>query len=1503
MNMHVPQSKQTEVELRELALVPTQILSPAYNSPIINIVQDTLVGTYLFTRNDNYLTRQQVYDLLGYLDNFNGDIPEPDIRENTPFEELPTGFPQYKYNTDDGVLTEDLWLGNSLFETIIPDINLKRKNKSYGDSESKHDEVRIVNGKIKHGTIDKSILNSGQGILHIIYNELGDSEAELFLNNVQILITKWMLMSGFSVGISDIIADDTTSKKMKKTIKKYKDKVLNTISNVHKGIMKNETGQSDNVEFEIQVMKNLNETLNQAGKLGNKTLDSTNRLMNMVMSGSKGSTLNIGQMIACVGQQSVDGKRVPYGFNNRTLPHFHKYDDGPISRGFVNSSFLQGLKPDEFFFHAMGGREGIIDTAVKTSETGYIQRKLVKALENIKVNYDYTVRNTQGHIIQFLYGDDGLKGECVEKQSIPTLNMDMETIEEKYHIDSGFDWSHWVLNEEEEGEEDDSLDDKLTQYYQQILADRTFIIENVMKLSTDNDFYYAVNFRRLIVNTQQKFVNKHSKTKTDLTPKYVLKTLDKLEEVFMINNNKTNRIALALARAYLCPKDLICKFGFNKFALDYIYDQIVKVKFTKLIEPGEAVGIIAAQSIGEPSTQMSNRKNEKITIIAGDFDKKQIDHVYCGEIGEFIDNLMTKHPENTYDTGFEDSYETLLDNDEFKYYIIGVDEQEKCKWNRISHVSRHPANGNLVTAYTKSGRKITTTLTHSHLARTVDKVVPVKAGDLKLGMRIPILKNIEFDRPTIDFEKVGEQQVELNAQFGWFIGAYLAEGCLCGNQIKITSIQKHYQEQTCKIAELFGKTARVREYKGAFGPGTDTFFSHKPLAEFLENTCGKGSFNKHLPSFTFATSKEFQAALIRGYFDGDGNVNCDKNHKEIRMCSRSEQLMKDIALLLNYFGIFAYMNVETKQNKPFYLLNISRKYADPFLNKIGTSNDKHRKGFEGIIAYINRPNAHDVAENIDKIPNLGDCIAICGKKLELPGQSRNYGRWRKKESIGRNTLGKYISIFTEALEDKPDVDINYELSVLVQAFESDVVWDEIVKLDILDDPKEYVYDFTVPGNQTFMNDYGIIVHNTLNTFHFAGISSKSNVTRGIPRFKEILNLTSNPKAPVMTVHLKDDYAYNKDRAIQVSNELGIVKLKDIITETSIFYDPDSAESFIDNLSEHDTAIMKLHKKFRGIISVGADEGTRANPWVLRLKLDKRQMLERNITMAKVYHAINNRFNKGKDDIECIYSDDNSSNLILRLQIKEDKDDHTDANDMIQLLQSWEKKLMRDTIISGIQNVTNATPSKNINTYIKQGDDYVKSDRWVIDTDGANLLDIMTHPAVDTTKTISNKIDEIYNMFGIEAARQAILNEIVDVFGFNGTYINRRHIQLLADTMTSRGWLMQIDRHGINKSERGPLAKCSFEETADILSKTAIFGELDNILGVSANIMVGQEIPMGTGATTALFDEQKFVEEYSKLPKDRDNINEIEVKENDEYLEEYCDFGEMDLGLGDIDDTI
>ena len=190
-----------------------------------------------------------------------------------------------------------------------------------------------------------------------------------------------MKLHSYSVGISDLIADDNTNSQITQVIQDKKKDVKKLIDETHLGIFENTTGQSNQEEFETQVNNILNEANSKAGKIGKESLDANNRFVIMVNAGSKGSDINISQMISCLGQQNVDGKRIPYGFSNRTLPHFTKFDDSPAARGFVENSFIKGLEPTELFFHAQGGREGLIDTAVKTSTTGYIQRRLIKAME------------------------------------------------------------------------------------------------------------------------------------------------------------------------------------------------------------------------------------------------------------------------------------------------------------------------------------------------------------------------------------------------------------------------------------------------------------------------------------------------------------------------------------------------------------------------------------------------------------------------------------------------------------------------------------------------------------------------------------------------------------------------------------------------------------------------------------------------------------------------------------------------------------------------------------------------------------------------------------------------------------------------------------------------------------------------------------------------------------------------------------------------------------------
>ncbi len=210
--------------------------------------------------------------------------------------------------------------------------------------------------------------------------------------------------------------------------------------------------------FENQVNRILNDARDKTGASAQKSLSENNNFKSMVVSGAKGSKINISQVIACVGQQNVEGKRIPFGFRKRTLPHFIKDDYGPESRGFVENSYLAGLTPSEFFFHSMGGREGIdlisiffyfqyhfinqfnglglIDTAVKTAETGYIQRRLIKAMESVMITYDGTVRNSNGQVIQLRYGEDGLDGAAVEFQNLPTLKPNDKAFKERFKFDA-----------------------------------------------------------------------------------------------------------------------------------------------------------------------------------------------------------------------------------------------------------------------------------------------------------------------------------------------------------------------------------------------------------------------------------------------------------------------------------------------------------------------------------------------------------------------------------------------------------------------------------------------------------------------------------------------------------------------------------------------------------------------------------------------------------------------------------------------------------------------------------------------------------------------------------------------------------------------------------------------------------------------------------------------------------------------------------------------------------
>lgn len=369
MNMHVPQSLPSQAEVVELAMVPRQIISPQSNRPVMGIVQDTLTGIRKMTRRDVFIDATTVQNILMWLGD--GKIPVPAILRPCPH-----------------------WTGKQMISLLLPPINLLGHHSTHPDGEINEDaspgdtRVIIEEGHLLAGILCKNTVGArAGGIIHLVALEHGPTVARDFFSNVQRVVNYWLLGHGFSIGIGDAIADRATMATINASIGAAKEGVKRIILQAQENRLACLPGMTLRESFESEVNKVLNRARDVSGTSAQRNLKESNNVKQMVVAGSKGSFINISQMTACVGQQNVEGRRIPFGFRYRTLPHFTKDDYGPESRGFVENSYLRGLTPQEFFFHAMGGREGLIDTAVKTAETGYIQRRLVKALEDVMVRY------------------------------------------------------------------------------------------------------------------------------------------------------------------------------------------------------------------------------------------------------------------------------------------------------------------------------------------------------------------------------------------------------------------------------------------------------------------------------------------------------------------------------------------------------------------------------------------------------------------------------------------------------------------------------------------------------------------------------------------------------------------------------------------------------------------------------------------------------------------------------------------------------------------------------------------------------------------------------------------------------------------------------------------------------------------------------------------------------------------------------------------------------------
>ncbi len=394
MNLHVPQNIEARAEAKTLLLVQEHILSPRYGGPIIGGIQDYISGAYLLSSKVTLLTQDQVSDLLASI-NYDGEIPEPAV-----------------------LSPKRVWIGKQIISLLLPEsFNFSKEAKiSSGvlkctDEECFWDSYLVVKkGKLLLGVLDKAAIGAQQpeSMLHFLVREYGNTFGKEFMDRAFKLFLRFIEMRGFTMALADIMIPEQAYEEIKEVVEEAKKEIEELIKMYREGKLESMPGRTLEETLEIKILDVLSKARDKAGERAVKYLDPFNNVFIMAKTGARGSALNITQMTAMLGQQSVRGQRISRGYRGRTLPHFKRGDIGPEARGFVASSFVKGLSPIEMFFHAAGGREGLVDTAVRTSQSGYMQRRLINSLIDLVVEYDGTVRSAYGELVQFKYGEDGV---------------------------------------------------------------------------------------------------------------------------------------------------------------------------------------------------------------------------------------------------------------------------------------------------------------------------------------------------------------------------------------------------------------------------------------------------------------------------------------------------------------------------------------------------------------------------------------------------------------------------------------------------------------------------------------------------------------------------------------------------------------------------------------------------------------------------------------------------------------------------------------------------------------------------------------------------------------------------------------------------------------------------------------------------------------------------------------------------------------------------------------
>ncbi|KAJ4350395.1 DNA-directed RNA polymerase III subunit C1 (rpo31) [Didymosphaeria variabile] len=597
MNLHVPQTEEARTEATELMGVKYNLATPKNGTPLIAAIQDFITAAYQLSSKNNFFDRGTFTQICNYMFAGEGAF-DPSTGRYHPIELPPPTV----------LKPQALWTGKQVWSVLMRPfkdyggrdrpilVNLEARCKQFKANPGVADDLNeddaflvIRNSEVMCGCFDKATVGDGKkdSVFYVIMRDFGEDYAVQAMNRLAKVSARWLTNNGFSLGINDVTPGDKLNEKKQALIDKAYAECDVLIKQYKEGTIERMPGCDALTSMENKIGGILSGVRAAAGEVCFEELSRWNAPLLMAKCGSKGSNINVSQMVASVGQQMIGGARVADGFQHRTLPHFPKAARQPVSKGFVSNSFFSGLTPPEFIFHAMSGREGLVDTAVKTAETGYMSRRLMKSLEDLSKQYDNTVSNSSGTVVQFQYGADDLDPVDMEGKAAP-VNF-VRTFTHAVTIT----WNNAIP----------SLTPNAVRKWTEERLNKRRNLRDLRRMALDQvtelDFKDQSDLSLDDKDPERAFV--------DDVQNFVFKQADKLEKTLAFlglpdpPNATSERSERDTTRYGLA--DGIAKI--SQQALEtFIELCLTKYKKSK-VQPGHAVGAIGAQSIGEPGTQMT----------------------------------------------------------------------------------------------------------------------------------------------------------------------------------------------------------------------------------------------------------------------------------------------------------------------------------------------------------------------------------------------------------------------------------------------------------------------------------------------------------------------------------------------------------------------------------------------------------------------------------------------------------------------------------------------------------------------------------------------------------------------------------------------------------------------------------------------------------------------------------------------------------------------------------